>query len=123
MEEYYFHCFQELSRILQQLQFFTNIYLSRYGISFFMIVLILTAAILYNLSVYDDEQESCFWQTFGLAQTIAGVLLPTLDKTGGRYGIMLQRIIEGIATVIGITTAATIPNDTLPAYIKKYNFV
>lgn len=58
-----------------------------------------------------------------MAQTIAGVLLPTSDKTGGRYGIMLQRVIEGIATVIGITTAATISNDTLPACIKKYNFV
>ncbi|MBJ9738950.1 transglutaminase domain-containing protein [Acinetobacter oleivorans] len=88
-------------------------------LAFFIGILILTAAILYNLSVYDDEQESCFWQSFGLAQAIAGVLLPTSDKTGGRYGIMLQRIIEGIATVIGITTSATIPNDTLPACIKK----
>lgn len=88
-------------------------------LAFFVIILILTAAILYNLSVYDDEQESCFWQSFGLAQAIAGVLLPTSDKTGGRYGIMLQRIIEGIATVIGITTSATIPNDTLPACIKN----
>lgn len=88
-------------------------------LAFFMIILILTAAILYNLRIYDDEQELFFRQSFGLAQVIAVVLLPTSDKNCGRFGIMLQRIVDGIATVIRITTAATIHNDTLPACIKN----
>ncbi|NIE95935.1 hypothetical protein F3J02_05510 [Acinetobacter sp. Tr-809] len=88
-------------------------------LAFFIGIIILTAVILYNLSVFNDEQESCFWQSFGLSQAIASLLLPTSDKTGGRYGVMLQKLVERIAAVIGITTAATIPNDTLPACIKK----
>ncbi len=88
-------------------------------LAFFIGIIILTAVILYNLSVFNDEQESCFWQSFGLSQAIASLLLPAPNKTGGKYGVMFQKLVEKMAAVIGVTMSATIPNDTLPACIKK----
>jgi len=64
-----------------------------------------------------------FSASFCVVKVIAVLLLLTSDKKCGRSGIMLQRIVEEIVTVIRITTAVMIHNDTFSAFIKNITLI